>query len=331
MSSPPIDSATVDPLISEVAGTPLELFDRWERQPWSIAELTLTDDRDGWAGLGQIKREMLRAAIESFLVGESAVTDTLSPLIQGAPTPEEQLFLSTQLADEARHTLFFARYLQSMDEQTAPLTLRFTASDALSDVLDDPLREATGRVRQDPQDRAAWYRSLVIYHLLVEGVLAVSGTRSLLSALRRIPELGVLITALTNIARDESRHIVFGVGALRIGVNEGHAATVTQALAEFSPLAARALIKPAKRYPALAPSDVQARLGADLERIWGLAEKALLGRAQRIGLDSDACEFVQGAWDQGREGALDEYQQLHDAAHPVRRVQGGRLAASPPA
>jgi ribonucleoside-diphosphate reductase beta chain len=313
------ESATEDPIVADASGAPLELFDRWEQQQWSVADFALTDDRAGWISLGPYTQKELRSAIENFLVGESAVTETLPPLVHAAPTPQEQLFLATQLADEARHAVLFARYLSAV-ENTPELTFAVMASDNLTDMLDGALREATATVRQTPQDRDAWYRSIVVYHLLVEGVLAVSGMRTLLTALKGLPELPVLAQALTNVARDESRHIGFGVGALRAGVASGHGVAVAQALRELVPPAARALVDPSRCYPRIAPHPVQRQLAMELERIWGLAERALIGRAERIGLNEESCDAVRSAWGAGLKGALDEYEERHGSAHPARRA-----------
>jgi len=49
-----------------------------------------------------------------FFHGEECVTATLAPWVNSAPTEEMQLFLSTQLADEARHTVFFDRFFEEV-------------------------------------------------------------------------------------------------------------------------------------------------------------------------------------------------------------------------
>jgi len=49
-----------------------------------------------------------------FFNGEDAVTDNLSPYIDAAPTEEQKYFLATQQVDEARHTVFFARFFREV-------------------------------------------------------------------------------------------------------------------------------------------------------------------------------------------------------------------------
>jgi ribonucleoside-diphosphate reductase beta chain len=43
-------------------------------------------------------------------VGEQRVIADLAPFLQAAPTGEIELFLATQLVDEARHAAFFDRF-----------------------------------------------------------------------------------------------------------------------------------------------------------------------------------------------------------------------------
>lgn len=313
------DGGREDPIAPEATGAPLELFERWEQQSWTVDDLPLADDRRAWEALGSYARGELRDAIENFLVGESAVTETLPPLVHAAPTPQEQLFLATQVADEARHAVFFARYIAAVEGASEP-TFAVTGSDSLTDMLDNALRGSTSMVRKTPENRDAWYRSVVVYHLLVEGVLAVSGMRTLLTVLRDLGQLPALMLGLTNVARDESRHIGFGVGALRAGVGAGYGPSITLALSELVPSTVRALVNPDRSYPALAPDPVRRQIARELTRLWQLAEGALLGRVRRIGLDQGTPEEVRRAWTVGLEAALDEYQDLHGSSHPVRCV-----------
>jgi ribonucleoside-diphosphate reductase beta chain len=306
-----------DAASTDVVAQPLELFDRWERQQWHLIELDLAADRDGWTSLRPFTRHELRTGIQSFALGETAVAETLSPLIYAAPRFEDQAFLATQLLDEMRHALLFDRYLAAVEESPSPAWS--AVSDSLAALLDRALRETTARVNEAPSDRDTWYRSLVIYHLLVEGVLAVSAMRSIIEGVRRLPNLAILAAAVANVARDESRHISFGVRALHTGVAEGHGAAIVDALCEFTPVAVRALINPQRRHPRLVPGEIQRTIGLDLVRGWCRAEEALVGRTERIADDAQASEAVRRTWASAREAALDEYLELHGHPHPVRR------------
>lgn len=310
----------LDPSTPDVLVTPLELFARWERQQWKLADLDFAADRAFWFSLRPLVRRELRAGMDSFLFGERAVTETLGPLVDGAPSLPAQAFLATQLVDEARHTLFFLRYMSEVDG--AEVGSRTNSPESLAALLDQELRRATSAVRESPQDRDAWYRSIVIYHLLIEGVLAISGLRSLRQALHELPDLKTLSSGLTNVARDESRHIGFGVSALRVGVADGHTEAIWRAFCDFTPVAVRALVGPERSFPRLVSDDIQYAFGEQRQRLWGLAKAALLGRVDRIGFGEAQVGELADAWSAARESALDEYERLHGGEHPARMAAG---------
>ena len=49
-----------------------------------------------------------------FFWGEDAVADSLSPYIDAAPLEEQKYFLATQQVDEARHAVFFKRFMHEV-------------------------------------------------------------------------------------------------------------------------------------------------------------------------------------------------------------------------
>jgi ribonucleoside-diphosphate reductase beta chain len=306
--------------------TALESFDRWERQQWSIRELDLAADREAWRALPSFISGELRSAMSRFFLGESAVTETLGPVAHAAPTAEARFFLTTQLADEARHTLFFIRYLQAVEDEPGdappPTGLdawtreRWDAApDYFSGLLDRELREVTDRAGAS-SDLADWYRGVAIYHLLVEGVAAVSGQRALITAARRYDGLATLLRGLQNVARDESRHIRFGVGALQEGARDGHADAIADQVLRSLRAAVWTVLAPERAFPALMPAS--ARENAARNALSGVrrARGALLGRLDRIGIGSRLDE-IAAAWDAAVQDALDDYQTRHGRRHPL--------------
>ena len=93
---------------------PRELYYRWERQNWSAGDIDLTQDKADWQTLPEMLRTEILGIFLAFFLGEAVVTDTLSPLVHAAPTDEDRQFLSTQLVDEARHTIFFERFFNEV-------------------------------------------------------------------------------------------------------------------------------------------------------------------------------------------------------------------------
>ena len=68
--------------------TPLDLYNRWEKQNWMTQDLDFRDDTQQWrdmAGVFEGFRTELQRTFTLFFVGEQAVTDTLSPLVHAAP------------------------------------------------------------------------------------------------------------------------------------------------------------------------------------------------------------------------------------------------------
>ncbi len=323
MRPEPIDMAAgpedVDPL------RPLESFDRWDRQQWSIAELDLMADRVAWQALPAYIKGRMRSAMDRFFLGESAVTETLGPIAYTAPTAEARYFLMTQLSDEARHTLFFIRYLQAVEDDAdvppvdaldAYTRARWDAApDYFSGLLDRDLRELTDEAGRGT-DPAAWYRAVALYHLLIEGVPAVAAQRALLDAARRYDGLETLRRGLQNVARDESRHIRFGVGILHEGVRAGHGDAIVDQIVRSLGSAVWIVFGPEQAFPALMPASARDK-AADSAR-WALQRTrgALLGRLERIGLGGRA-DAVAPVWDAAVEGALESYRAQHGRTHPL--------------
>src|SRR5919106_5414442 len=89
----------------------VELYRLWERQQWLTQELDFTQDRVDWhERIDPEERFQRMYGLSAFFIGEQRVTDELGPIMRAAPTEEMRIFLSTQIADEARHVRFFNRF-----------------------------------------------------------------------------------------------------------------------------------------------------------------------------------------------------------------------------
>src|ERR1700709_138003 len=92
-----------------------DLYARWERGNWSATEIDFTQDRIDWHE--RFTPEQRRGALwlyTLFFHGEDSVTDNLSPYIDAAPLEEQKYFLATQQVDEARHAVFFHRFMHEV-------------------------------------------------------------------------------------------------------------------------------------------------------------------------------------------------------------------------
>src|SRR6476469_10364694 len=87
------------------------LYQLWERQQWSVYALDFTQDRIDWhERIPPDERFQRMYGLSSFFVGEQRVEAELGPMMRAMPDEEMRIFLSTQIADEARHVVFFNRF-----------------------------------------------------------------------------------------------------------------------------------------------------------------------------------------------------------------------------
>src|SRR5260370_813380 len=91
-----------------------ELYYRWERQQWRAQDIDFSGDRKQWEGMSQDERDMRMYGLSAFFHGEACVTDTFGPFVIAMPDEEMRIFATTQLVDEARHTVFFARFFKEV-------------------------------------------------------------------------------------------------------------------------------------------------------------------------------------------------------------------------
>ena len=78
-------------------------------------EIDFTEDRRQWHEV--MTEHERRAALWNYAMffhGEDAVADDLAPFIDAAPREEQKYFLATQQVDEARHAIFFKRFMHEV-------------------------------------------------------------------------------------------------------------------------------------------------------------------------------------------------------------------------
>src|SRR5947209_17867141 len=94
-----------------------DLYARWERGNWRATELDFSRDRADWTGrMTEAQRRGALWSYSMFLHGEDSVADNLSPYIDAAPLEEQKYFLAAQQVDEARHAVFFDRFMREVLE-----------------------------------------------------------------------------------------------------------------------------------------------------------------------------------------------------------------------
>jgi len=226
-----------------------ELYYRWERQQWKAQDIDFSEDRKQWVAMPQEERNMRIYALSAFFQGEACVTDTLAPYVLAMPDEDMRIFLTTQLVDEARHTVFFERFFRDvMGVETEKIedSLAFArqyVNDDLKFILIDSLTEVAERIRQEPRNLAHLVEGVTLYHIIVEATMALAGQRNMLEIYRINNIFPAFRGGFTAVARDESRHVVFGVKFLRdmIHRDNAHAKVIDAAIEQYAPIALRGI------------------------------------------------------------------------------------------
>jgi ribonucleoside-diphosphate reductase beta chain len=297
--------------------TSADLYRRWERQQWSVAEVDPKRDAEAWRALRPFVQEQLLGSLAELEVGEVCVTQTLGSLTDHPQTEDDRIYLCTQMADEARHVRFFQTYIEeacgvALQEQEGR---EMAAAADYAKVFAPELTRITSQVRQDgsPED---WYRALVYYHLITEGVLAATALRTTRFLAQRL-KLPALEEGLTNVTRDESRHVSFGLRAATDGVQGGYRQVIADSHFEAVDIAAWVLIGPARHNPTPAIPIALASRAAQLQGSVDIGRERLLKQLRIIGLP-ELVEDMDKAWTSGIDKALDAYQDTWNAPHPIR-------------
>jgi ribonucleotide reductase beta subunit family protein with ferritin-like domain len=196
-----------------------DLYARWERGNWRATELDFTEDARQWReDFTDFERQAALWNYCLFFWGEDAVADNLSPYIDAAPLEEQKYFLTTQQVDEARHAVFFKRFMQevceigdgSMSSGLTAIKPQLTSGfRKIFDRLDRMADEL--RADRSPAKLAA---AVTLYHIVIESALAQPGQHFICSYLEERDQLPAFRAGMENIAADEQRHIGFGVKLL---------------------------------------------------------------------------------------------------------------------
>jgi ribonucleoside-diphosphate reductase beta chain len=253
--------ATADPALMAAADTTAdvrllsyaELYSLWERQQWQTQELDFTKDREDWHERIPAEERFQRMyGLSSFFIGEQKVAEELGPIMRAAPTEDQKIFLCTQIADEARHVRFFERFyrevgvlesdqLSQMLEQTSE-----HLDENFGRLFDEMLKKRTDRLSAEPEDTEVLVEAVTIYHMVIEGMLALTGQHFIMDYNEREGTLPTFVEGFQNVARDEHRHVAFGSVFLREKAREDerYKQAIQRTLEESLPVADGVLSPP---------------------------------------------------------------------------------------
>ncbi|MCQ3937529.1 MAG: R2-like ligand-binding oxidase [Chloroflexi bacterium] len=200
---------------------PMRLYEKAKKLGiWNPSEIDLTRDKQDWAGFSDEEKDLCLLLLSMFVAGEEAVTLDLLPLIQAIAEEgriEEEMYLTTFLFEEAKHTDFFRRFMDEVVFLPSPRG-RGEGGEGLTRYHGDNYRqlfyhalpEALNALRSDPSP-ASQIRASVTYNMIVEGVLAETGYQAFFTMLERNDLLPGLRKGISLLKQDESRHIAYGV------------------------------------------------------------------------------------------------------------------------
>lgn len=246
--------ATADPALNEAADRTAdikllgygELYDLWERQQWQTQELDFSQDREDWhERIPEEERFQRMYGLSSFFIGEQKVAEELGPIMRAAPTEEQKVFLCTQIADEARHVRFFERFYREVGVLEADgLAEMLTETSShlnqnFGELFDGMLGARTERLSHEPEDTEALVEAVTLYHMVIEGMLALTGQHFIMEFNERENTLPGFVEGFGNVARDEHRHVAFGSVFLREKAHEDerYKVAIQRTLEEALPIA----------------------------------------------------------------------------------------------
>ena len=289
--------ATGDPALQESADRGQaklldynQLYELWERQQWATQDLDFSQDRIDWhERIPPDERYVRMYGLSGFFIGEQRVTDELGPIMRAAPTEEMRIFLSTQIADEARHVRFFERFYSEVGivEGADDLGERLRATEKhlnedFGELFDGMLKTRVDRLAAEPEDTVTLVEAITLYHMVIEGVLALTGQHFIISYNEEQGTLPAFVEGFGNVARDEHRHVAFGARFLAemAAADVRYREAIQRTLVESLPVAEGVL------RPPFAPDDDDdfEIFGVSMRETQAFAAQALTRRLKVIGL-----------------------------------------------
>lgn len=267
---------------------PQQLYELWERQNWQSQTIDFSQDQRDWATMPVDLREQMSWNLSSFFVGEERVTTQFSGLVMAYESQSEEAFLTTQQVDEARHAQHFNRFYEQVlgidgTFEDRLQQARRNLNPAFIEMFDGVLVDWGRRLIESPQDMEAKVDFVTLYHMIIEGTLALTGQWFLTDYMERMGILPGWVEGFKLISQDEHRHVAYGTWFLREkAADPALRRRIAECIAELIPLAAGVLVPPG------ADPDDYAILDYTMEETNTFAFNALNRRLKVIGIDPAA-------------------------------------------
>src|SRR5947209_19781728 len=264
---------------------PQQLYELWERQNWQSHPIDFSQDRRDWASMETELRGRMSWNLSSFFIGEERVTTQFSGLVMAYESQSEEAFLATQQVDEARHAQHFNRFYEevlgidgSFEDRLGHA--RQDLNPAFIEMFDGVLVDWGRRLVENPADIEAKVDFVTLYHMVIEGTLALTGQWFLTDYMERKSILPGWVEGFKLISQDEHRHVAYGTWFLREKAKDpALRQRIASRLAELIPLASGVLVPPGAD-----PTDYNV-LDYTMEETNAFAFNALSRRLKVIGID----------------------------------------------
>ncbi|TVR16910.1 MAG: R2-like ligand-binding oxidase [Balneolaceae bacterium] len=191
---------------------PMKLFQKAKQfGVWDPASISFEKDREDWKKLSDDEKTIIIHLSSLFMAGEEAVTLDLLPLIQTISKEgrlEEEIFLTSFLWEEAKHTEFFSRFVKEVFVER-PDFEQFHKP-FYKKLFYRQLPEDLNRLYTDSSPLAQ-LKASGTYNMIVEGTLAETGYEAYHKMLKENNLLPGLQDGIIKLKQDESRHIAYGL------------------------------------------------------------------------------------------------------------------------
>lgn len=179
---------------------------------WNPSDIDFEQDKRDWQTCSPQERELILHLTSLFQSGEESVTNEIVPLLLAVSTEkriEEELYLTTFLFEEAKHTDFFNRFI-SLVIQTEEADLDRFKGPNYHQLFDVELTTVMRNLLSDSSPKNQLIAS-VTYNMIVEGSLAETGYHAYYSMLDQNNLMPGVKKGIGLLKQDESRHIAYGI------------------------------------------------------------------------------------------------------------------------
>lgn len=204
--------------------TYVEQYKRYLKQRWDVYDIDFSQDYIDWhENMSQPEKDSFLAIASGFHHGERQVEVELPVFMLGG-SEDQKLFISSQIEDEARHTVFFDRfYHEAVGLEGDLMDVLDQSFEWVGETFIGPfgmLAYQADALLKDPDNIRLRVQYATNYMLWIEGVLAVSVMQITLRYARQRKVLPGYYAGFTLTARDEARHVQAGLRFLTDSIAE---------------------------------------------------------------------------------------------------------------